>query len=85
MMTMEGKTTNRDRLMAELEALSNDELYLVFADNKLTMAIDDAICDDCKTRFGRCVAPGDDPACPFTVAEWLDMIAQPGASILPAR
>ena len=77
--------TNRDRLMAELEALSNDELYSIFADNRLTRALDDGMCDDCKTRYGRCMSTSDGTPCPFTLSEWLDMTAQPGASILPAR
>ena len=77
-------TTNRDRLMAELEALPNESLYSKFADNRLTRAIDDAMCDDCKMRYGHCVSTGDDAPCPFTMGEWLDMPARPGARILPA-
>jgi len=68
-MTMIGQWTNRGRLIAELEGLSNEELYSVFADNRMTRALDDAMCDDCKMRHGHCVATGDEEPCPFTMED----------------
>lgn len=82
MMTMEVKTTNRDRLMAELAERSNDALYRAFADNRITRAIDDAMCDDCKMRYGHCVSPDVAPPCPFTTDDWMDM-PNTGRRILP--
>lgn len=82
MMTMEAETTNRDRLMAELAERSNDALYRAFADNRITRAIDDAMCDDCKAEHGRCVATGDDTPCPRSLSDWMDM-PNTGRRILP--
>ena len=39
MMTMTAWLTNREKLMEELAGLSNEALYLAFADNRLTRAI----------------------------------------------
>lgn len=82
MMTMIGELTNRGRLLEELAELSNDALYLAFADNKITRAIDDAMCDDCKAENGRCMSTGDDTPCPFTLDEWMDRPNE-GRRILP--
>ena len=72
MMTMTGQTTNRDKLMAELTAMSNETLYLAFADNRLTRAIDDAMCADCKAEYGRCCSTDDDTPCPITRDKWME-------------
>ena len=72
MMTMTAWLTNREKLMEELAGLSNEALYLAFADNRLTRAIDDAMCDDCKAEHGRCYSTGDDTPCPITLDEWMD-------------
>lgn len=82
MMTMEAKTTNRDRLLAELAERSNDALYMAFADNRITRAIDDAMCDDCKAEYGRCMSTGDDTPCPRSLSDWMDM-PNTGRRILP--
>lgn len=82
MMTMEAKTTNRDRLLEELAERSNDALYLAFADNRITRAIDDAMCDDCKAEHGRCMSTGDDTPCPRSLSDWMDM-PNTGRRILP--
>lgn len=82
MMTMEAETTNRDRLMAELAERSNDALYMAFADNRVTRAIDDAMCDDCKAEYGRCMSTGDDTPCPRSLSDWMDM-PNTGRRILP--
>lgn len=82
MMTMEAETTNRDRLMAELAERSNDALYRAFADNRVTRAIDDAMCDDCKAEHGRCMSTGDDTPCPRSLSDWMDM-PNTGRRILP--
>jgi len=81
-MTMTAHLTNRDKLMAELSELPNDALYLAFADNKLTSAIDDAMCDTCKAENGRCYSTSDDTPCPWSLSEWMDM-PNPGRRILP--
>lgn len=75
--------TNREQLLTELIALPNEALYMAFADNRITRALDDAMCVDCKASHGRCVATGDDEACPVTVDDWLDMPSC-GAPILGA-
>jgi len=82
MMTMEARATNRDRLMAELAERSNDALYMEFADNRITRAIDDAMCDDCKAEHGRCMSTGDDTPCPRSMSDWMDM-PNTGRRILP--
>lgn len=38
MMTMTAEPTNREKLLDELSKLSNDALYLAFADNRITRA-----------------------------------------------
>ena len=81
MMTMIAQMTNREKLMEELSEMSSDDLYMAFADNHVTRAIDDAMCDDCKARRGRCVATGEDEPCPVTLEDWMDMPAR-GAAIL---
>lgn len=78
---MISQITNREKLMEELNAMSSDDLYMAFADNHVTRAIDDAMCDDCKARRGRCVATGEDEPCPVTLEDWMDMPAR-GAAIL---
>ena len=83
MMTMTAQWTNRSRLLEELAELSNDALYLAFADNKITRAIDDAMCDDCKAKHGHCVSTGDDTPCPITLDDWMDA-PNTGKRILPA-
>lgn len=72
MMTMTAQLTNRDKLMAELSEMSANALYLAFADNHITRAIDDAMCVDCKAKHGRCVSTGDDTPCPITLDDWMD-------------
>lgn len=79
MMTMITQMTNREKLMEELNAMSSDDLYMAFADNHVTRAIDDAMCDDCKARRGRCVSGGDDEPCPVTLGDWMDMPAREAA------
>lgn len=72
MMTMTGQTTNRKKLLEELSALDSTALYNEMADNNVTRAIDDAMCDDCKAiHGGRCVAGGDDEPCPTTLDDWM--------------
>lgn len=71
-MNMNAKETNRGKLMAELTAMSNETLYLAFADNRLTRAIDDAMCVDCKAEYGRCCSTEDDTPCPITLDKWMD-------------
>lgn len=82
MMTMTAEPTNREKLLDELSKLSNEALYLAFADNKLTRAIDDAMCVDCKAKHGRCVSTGDDTPCPITLDDWMDA-PNTGKRILP--
>ena len=82
MMTMITQMTNRDKLMAELGALSDAALYMEFADNHLTRAIDDAMCADCKARRGRCVATSDEEHCPVTIEDWMGLEARE-AAIMP--
>ena len=65
--------------MAEL---SNDALYLAFADNHTTRAIDDAMCVDCKAKHGRCVSTGDDTPCQIILDDWMDQ-PNTGKRILP--
>ena len=74
--------TNSEKLLAELANLYNAALYMEFADNRLTRAIDDAMCEDCKAQHGRCVSTGDDTPCPFTLDDWMDR-PNAGARILP--
>lgn len=74
--------TNREKLMAELGALDAVTLYMEFADNRTTRAIDDAMCADCKARHGRCVATRDEEPCPVTIEDWMAMEARE-AAILP--
>ena len=81
MTTMITQMTNRDKLMAELGALSDAALYMEFADNHLTRAIDDAMCADCKARHGRCVVTSDEE-CPVTFEDWMEAEARE-AAILP--
>lgn len=83
MMTMTAQWTNRGRLLEELAELPNDALYLAFADNHITRAIDDAMCVDCKAKHGRCVSTGDDTPCPITMDDWMDQ-PNSGKRILPA-
>jgi hypothetical protein len=76
-MTMTAQTTNRDKLIEELGALDSTAFYNEMADNNVTRAIDDAMCDDCKANHGgRCVATGDDEPCPVTLEDWMDMPAR---------
>lgn len=71
-MNMNAKETNRDKLLEELSALDSTALYNEMADNNVTRAIDDAMCDDCKAKHGgRCVASGDDEPCPTTLDDWM--------------
>lgn len=74
--------TNREKLMEELDALDAVALYMEFADNRTTRAIDDAICADCKARRGRCAATSDDTPCPVTIEDWMGQEARE-AAILP--
>ena len=74
--------TNREKLMDELCGLSNDALYMMMADNRLTRALDDLQCDSCKAEYGRCMSTSDDTPCPLSLSEWLDRPAS-GAPILP--
>lgn len=83
MMTMTAQPTNRDKLMAELSEMSANALYLAFADNRITRAIDDAMCADCKAKHGRCISTDDHTPCPFTLDDWMDQ-PNPGKRILPA-
>lgn len=74
---MTAQTTNRDKLMEELGALDSTALYDEMADNNVTQAIDDAMCDDCKANHsGRCVATGVDEPCPVTLEDWMQMPAR---------
>lgn len=83
MMTMTAQLTNHDKLMAELSEMSANALYRAFANNRITRAIDDAMCVDCKAKHGRCISTDDHMPCPFTLDDWMDQPAQP-ARILPA-
>lgn len=77
MMTMTTQTTNREKLLEELSALDSTALYNEMADNNVTRAIDDAMCDDCKARHGgRCVISSDDEPCPTTLEDWMDAPAR---------
>lgn len=64
--------TNREKLIAELAALSADDFYTVLADNSLTMLIDDKHCDDCVNINGGCLSKADDE-CVITTEAWLEM------------
>lgn len=79
MMTMTANPTNREKLLEELSALDSTALYNEMADNNVTRAIDDAICDDCKARHGSCVATGDDEICPTTLDDWMASPAREAA------
>jgi hypothetical protein len=80
MMTMTANPTNREKLLEELSALDSTALYNEMADNNVTRAIDDAMCDDCKAEHGgRCVASGDDEPCPTTLDDWMDAPAREAA------
>ncbi len=83
MMTMTAQLTNRDKLMEELQEMSANALYLAFADNHITRAIDDAMCVDCKAKHGRCISTDDHTPCPFTLDDWMDA-PNTGKRILPA-
>ena len=75
--------TNREKLMAELGALSNVALYRAMAANRVNLAINKAICADCKAGHGgRCVVPDDEEPCPVTIEDWMGMEARE-AAILP--
>ena len=82
MMTVTAQLTNREKLLEELSEKSNNALYMEFADNHITRAIDDAMCIDCKARHGRCVSIGDDTPCPITLDDWMDLPNE-GRRILP--
>ena len=82
MMTMTAPLTNREKLMEELSELSNAALYMEFADNRITRAIDDAMCDTCKAKYGRCPNTADDTPCPMTLSDWM-ALPNPGKRILP--
>lgn len=74
--------TNREKLMEELGALSNEALYAAIGFNRLNVALDSAKCADCKAGHGgQCVAPDDDP-CPVTFEDWMEAEARE-AAILP--
>lgn len=76
--------TNREKLMEELNALSNDAFYMMLADNRLTRAMDDAQCDYCKAHVRRCPSQDcDDVPCPVSLSDWLNL-PNAGAPILPA-
>lgn len=81
-MTMTAQLTNREKLLEELSERSNNALYMEFADNHITRAIDDAMCDDCKAKHGRCYSTSDDMPCPFSLDDWMDMPST-GRRILP--
>lgn len=81
-MTMTTQLTNRDKLMEELSEKSNNALYMEFADNHITRAIDDAMCDDCKAVNGRCFSTSDDTPCSWSLSEWMDL-PNAGKRILP--
>lgn len=75
--------TNRDKLMEELGAMSDAALYSAMADNHVNLAIDKAICADCKAGHGgRCVVPDDEEPCPVTLEDWMEAEARE-AAILP--
>ena len=75
--------TNREKLMAELGALSNVALYRAMAANRVNLAINKAICADCKAGHGgQCVAHDDDVPCQVTFEDWMGLEARE-AAILP--
>ena len=75
--------TNREKLMEELGALSSEALYSVMADNRVNLAIDRAICADCKAKHGgQCVVHDDEEPCPVTFEDWMEAEARE-AAILP--
>lgn len=83
-MTFTAQPTNRDKLFAELMEMSNDALYLAFADNHITRALDDAQCDYCKGTYERCPSQScEDVPCHISLSEWLDL-PNTGKRILPA-
>ena len=75
--------TNRDKLMEELDALSDAALYDAMADNHVNIAINIARCADCKAGHGgRCAFYDDDDHCPATFEDWMEAEARETA-ILP--
>ena len=70
--------TNREKLMEELNGLDGGALYAALAKNRVIMAMEFAMCVDCKAaNGGECpTAHGDDIPCPFNIAEWLSMPAR---------
>jgi hypothetical protein len=74
--------SNRERLLAELQALTSEDLYRAMTDNRGAMLIDDATCASCQRKHGgKCPRPDDDAVCMQPVEDWLDM-AWDGTPIL---
>ena len=74
--------TNRERLLAELGALTSEDLYRALTDNRGAILIDDATCASCQRKHGeKCPRPDDDAVCMQPVEDWLDM-AWDGTPIL---
>lgn len=66
--------TNRERLIEELGALSNEDLYRAMTDNRGAILIDDATCASCQRKHGgKCPRPDDDAVCMQPVEDWPDM------------
>ena len=65
--------TNRERLLAELGALTSEDLYRALTDNRGAILIDDATCASCQRKHGeKCPRPDDDAVCMQPVEDWLD-------------
>ena len=66
--------TNREKIVAELSELPTGEFYGAFADNRLCVAMDGAMCEDCMELFGPCPCTvSDGVPCRITTAAWLEM------------
>lgn len=65
--------TNRDKLLAELQALTNEQLEMVLfgvQNYSLSDRVDRLHCAECKRRFNGCPTP-DSAACATSTADWL--------------
>lgn len=65
--------TNRAKIMEELAAMDNEGFFDAMSDNRVTTAMENHQCEDCKARWGDCPAVDDGLGpCRVSTEDWMD-------------
>ena len=77
--------TNRERIMADLAALSDEDFWRAFGPADLANRLSDTMCRDCAARRPDASPEGDDAgACP-SMGEWMSWDCRAERMLSPAE